>query len=177
MEPLLLILKRLIDQNVELALVGGLAAITHGAEIVTQDVDVCIPFTEENMARIVAAIRDIRPRFRFRPDRMPMWDDPARLATLKNLNIVTDLGVIDFLGEISGVGDFTQVRARSQLTTLAEGISCLTIGLDALIDAKRATGRPKDVRVAQELEVVRKALGDSGPPKTPGSSPHPNPHA
>lgn len=48
MEPLLLILKRLVDRKVEFVLIGGMAAIAHGAEVVTQDVDVCIPFTQEN---------------------------------------------------------------------------------------------------------------------------------
>lgn len=176
MEPLLMILKRLIERDVEMVLIGGFAAITHGAEVVTQDVDVCIPFDEPNMARIVEALKDIHPRFRFRPDRMPMWEDPARLATLKNLNVVTKLGVIDFLGEVTGIGDFANVKARSHLTTLAEGVCCHMLDLDALIVAKRATGRPKDMRMANELEVVRNALA-SREPKTPDSDPPPTPPA
>lgn len=167
MEPLLQILKRLSDEGADFVLVGGMAATVQGAEIVTQDVDVCIPFDLENMTKVERALRGINPRFRFRPDRMRMWDDPARLATLKNLNVVTDLGVVDFLGEISGIGGFVQVKERSEVVTLAEGFNCHVLNLEALIVAKRTAGRPKDLQAVRELEVARKLRdsqrGSTGP--------------
>ena len=42
-DPLFLILKRLNDHGVRYAVVGATAAIVHGASVVTQDVDVCVP--------------------------------------------------------------------------------------------------------------------------------------
>src|SRR3954469_16065632 len=139
-----------------------MAATTHVAEIVTQDVDVCIPFDLDNMTKVERALRGINPRFRFRPDRMRMWDDPARLATLKNLNVVTDLGVVDFLGEITGVGGYGHVKARSEPVKLADGIECRVLDIDALIVAKKAAGRPKDIRAVHELEVARELRRTKG---------------
>src|SRR5690349_14298239 len=106
MDPLFQILKRLSDNGVEYVLIGGMAAVVHGSSVGTQDVDVLAPMTDENLCRIHAALKQINPRFRMRPDNMPLWDDPERLRGIKNLNLATDLGVIDVLGELTGVGSF-----------------------------------------------------------------------
>ena len=50
------LLRRLSEQQVEFVLIGGLAANLHGVQKVTEDIDVCIPFTIENVAKIIAAV-------------------------------------------------------------------------------------------------------------------------
>ena len=167
MEPLLLILKRLVDHDVEFVVIGGMAAIAHGADVVTQDVDVCIPFTEANCSKLIDALRDIRPTFRMRPDKLRMYDDPARLAKLKNLYVLTDLGVIDFLGEVSGIGFYADAINRSETVTLSLDLTCRMLDIDALIAAKRAAGRPKDIQAVHQLEVVRKLRQEKEPPTAP----------
>ncbi len=42
MADLIGLLKRLAAAEVDFVLVGGLAAVTHGSSLLTQDVDVCI---------------------------------------------------------------------------------------------------------------------------------------
>ena len=76
-------LKRLADHNVEFVVVGGLAGTLHGSSLVTEDVDLCIPFSPDNLARILDAIGDANPRLRMVPDRPPLGRDPMKLADFK----------------------------------------------------------------------------------------------
>jgi hypothetical protein len=79
MDQLPEILKRLTEYQVDFVLVGGMAAIAHGSSITTKDVDVCAPLGEPNLSKILNALREIHPKQRMRPDRMPLPDDPDRL--------------------------------------------------------------------------------------------------
>ena len=72
---------------------------------------------------------------------------------MKNLNFETELGPIDFLGTILGIGDFERVRAASIEIELF-GRPCRVISLQDLIQAKEALGRDKDVIAAKELRAI-----------------------
>jgi len=153
------LLKRLNDRKVEYVVVGGLAGVLHGSGVVTEDVDVCAPLTRENLSNILAALRDVNPKWRMNPDHPALPDDPASLADVKNLYLVTDVGQIDFLSEITGVGEFREVASHTVVVDL-DGVPCDVLDLDALIAAKRALGRPKDLQVAIELEALRERTRD-----------------
>jgi predicted nucleotidyltransferase len=155
MDPLFQILKRLTDHQVEYVLVGGMAAVVHGSSVVTRDVDVCAPLDLANLERIVRALQGLNPRFRFRPDKMPLFDEPARLVGFRNINLITEWGVIDILGEVSGLGAYHKLVPRSQAIDLA-GFKCRLLDLDALIIAKRSAGREKDLIGLRHLEVIKK---------------------
>lgn len=155
MDPLFQILKRLTDHGVEYVLVGGMAAVVHGSDVLTRDVDVCAPLDLPNLERIVAALRGLNPKFRFRPDRMPLYEDPARLVGFKNLNLVTDAGVIDILGELSGVGGFGDLNGKTVQARVGE-LTCRMLDLDTLILAKQTAGRQKDIEGVKHLEVMKK---------------------
>ncbi len=148
------ILKRLRNHGVEFVVVGGMAGVLHGSSMVTEDVDVCAPLSRENVVKILAALADLHPSFRMNPQRPPLPDNPERLAGFKNLYLVTDLGQIDFLSEITGLGTYAQVFHQSVEVEI-EGVICHILDLDALIRAKKALGRTKDLRVAAELEAIR----------------------
>ena len=107
------LLTRLTEHGVRYVVIGGVAGAAHGAARITEDVDVCAPMDVENISRILAAYRDIHPRHRMRPDLPPLPDDPARLKGFKNLYLVTDLGRIEFLGELPGVGSFDDLATHT----------------------------------------------------------------
>jgi hypothetical protein len=65
----------------------------------------------------------------------------------------TDLGVIDLLGEVSGVGDFQAVKAKAVQVCAFER-EVWTLDLPALIRAKQAAGRPKDLKALPEVESL-----------------------
>ena len=158
------LLKRLADHGVRFVLIGGYAAMFHGAELTTQDVDVCAPMDVDNLSRIIAALRGLQPTFRFHLKRIPLHEDAESLLGVRNIYLRTDLAFLDILGEVAGVGSFTEVLARS-INRPFYGFDLNIIDIDALIDAKRAAGRDKDVAAIVQLEAVKKVRG--APPTGP----------
>ena len=73
------------------------------------------------------------------------------------LALDTDVGEIDLLGEVSGVGDYAQVKANSVSMRMCDR-DVWTLDLRRLIDSKRAAGRTKDLLILPELEALLEAL-------------------
>ena len=153
------ILKRLYNHQVEYILVGGMACVVHGSQVVTQDVDICSPLTAENLSRLCAALADIHPRFRMTQDLRPLPETPEELKDYKNLYLLTDVGQLDVLSEIAGIGKYSEVRKRSIQVDLA-GTPVLVLDLDTLILAKKAMDTPKDRQAVIELSAIRERLDD-----------------
>ncbi|HEY2382594.1 MAG TPA: nucleotidyltransferase [Terriglobia bacterium] len=65
----------------------------------------------------------------------------------------TDVGVIDILSSILGVGDFGRLRERAEDFEI-EGRLFHVISLEDLIAAKEAMGREKDLLAAKELRAI-----------------------
>jgi len=147
--------RRLIEAQVEFVLVGGFAAVAHGVTLVTRDVDICCRFNETNLKRIQKALEGLHPAHRSRPD-LPLALTPEQCASLKNLYLKTDLGVVDCLGEVLGVGDFERVFEHSIEVELPFG-NCRILDLEALIRAKEAMNRDHDrITVGQLKEIQRR---------------------
>ncbi|MEK7785119.1 MAG: hypothetical protein AAB658_06795 [Chloroflexota bacterium] len=70
-----------------------------------------------------------------------------------NFTLDTDLGALDLLGEASPFGEFLQVIQHAEEAELF-GYRVRVLSLEALIDAKRAAGRQKDLLVIPELEAL-----------------------
>ncbi len=153
MASTLALLRRLVVEKVEFVLVGGMAAIAHGSASVTEDVDVCIRFDEPTLRGVFRALEGTSPRERMNPARPPLGADPLRFVGNRNLYVTTDDGIIDFLGELTALGSYDRVAAQAVTLQLAD-FSVRVVGLRDLITSKRALGRPKDLRVAHELEAV-----------------------
>src|ERR1039457_3468771 len=131
--------RRLIASQVEFVLVGGFAAAAHGVTLVTLDVDICCRFSEANLRRIQKAFAELHAVHRSRPD-LPLELTPEQCASLKNLYLNTDLGVVDCLGEVLGVGIFDEVLKHSVELELPYD-KCRILGIEALIRAKQAMNR------------------------------------
>ena len=151
------LLRRLTAEKVEYVLVGGMAAIAHGSASVTEDVDVCVRFDLETLRGVFRAVAPLNPRQRMHPARPPLGDSPEAFVGNQNLDLVTDEGILDLLGEIVAVGGYEQVAANAIRLDLG-GFTCQVLGLEDLITCKRALGRPKDRQVVSELELVRQRL-------------------
>jgi hypothetical protein len=159
MQNLSELVRRLILGNVEFVLVGGFATVAHGVTLVTRDVDICCRFTEANLLRIQQALGDLHPVHRSRPD-LPLQLTKEQCAELKNLYLKTDLGVLDCLGEILGVGNFEQVLERSHEIELPFG-KCPILSIDALICAKEAMNRDQDRIAVKHLREIQKLRAKS----------------
>jgi predicted nucleotidyltransferase len=146
-------LHRLKEGQVEFVIVGGVAAVLHGASVVTDDLDVCYARHRENLERIVQAIAPLHPTLRGAPSDLPFLWDSYTLRNGLNFTLQTDLGSLDLLGEVAGVGTFEQAHADAVLVQVF-GIECLVLSLKQLIAAKKAAGRSKDLMVLPELEAL-----------------------
>ena len=147
--------RRLVDGQVEFVLIGGFAAAAHGVTLVTRDVDICCRFNQANLMRLQKGLADLHPAHRSRPD-LPLALTPEQCVDLKNLYLKTDLGAVDCLGEVLGVGDYESVLAHSVEVELPSG-HCRILDLETLIRAKEAMNRDHDrVTVRQLREIQRR---------------------
>jgi hypothetical protein len=151
------LLKCLSEYHVEYVLVGGMACVIHGSQMVTQDVDICAPLTPENMSGLLAALAGVHPRFRTTRDLRPLPNNAEDLKGFKNLYLITDMGQLDVLSEISGIGGYDEVE-RHTIQVDLEGTPCRVLDLDTLIIAKSAMNSPKDRQAVIELTVIRERL-------------------
>ncbi len=72
----------------------------------------------------------------------------------------TDIGQLDCLGNILGLGGFHAVEQQSE-TIEIDGQLCRILRIEALIAAKKAMGRPKDIETIQHLEVIQRERGEA----------------
>src|ERR1700693_611798 len=129
----------LCDAGVDFVVIGGVAATFHGSVRVTYDLDICYSRVTSNVRRLLAALAPFHPRPRAFAEDLPFrWED----ATVRNSTILTlrtDLGEIDLLAEVEGLGSYNEVKAHS-LVVNAFGRQIGTLDLRSLIVAKRAAG-------------------------------------
>ncbi|MBI2682549.1 MAG: hypothetical protein HYX26_04930 [Acidobacteriales bacterium] len=146
-------LTALTDHQVDFVVVGAVAAIARGATHTTQDLGICYERSPANLKRLMSALTPFHPRLRGVADSVPFQFDPATLANGMNFTLQTDVGDIDLLGELSGLGTFLQGAEQAAPLELF-GRQCLVASLRGLIQSKRAAGRPKDLLVLPELEAL-----------------------
>lgn len=137
------LLELLHDNNVEFIIVGGLAAVAYGSSMVTQDLDICINLSPTNWDRLKKAVDDLSPMHRIGNKNMPFTESGSTLHSFKNLYLSTDYGQLDCLGNIKGIGSYSEVF-RESVNIELDDKKYRFITLPALIKAKEAMGRPKD---------------------------------
>lgn len=150
------LIRALTEAGVRFIIVGGVAAIVHGASTFTRDLDLLASFDEENMARLLSALGDHAPRFALHPAHPKLTQGPTELAQFKNLYLETDLGRVDVLGRIPN-GTYAELAPKTVKLSLA-GVACAVLDLDELIDSKAQLGRPKDEAALIELRAIRDRL-------------------
>ena len=87
------------------------------------------------------------------------WSDETIKKGL-NFTLVTSLGALDLLGEITGGGSYDDLLPHS-LTLTLHNSECLCLGIEYLIKVKRAAGRPKDFEAIAELEAILEERAES----------------
>ena len=118
--------------EVEFVVVGGAAAIAHGS---------------------ATSLRPFEPYLRGAPAGLPFQWSKETLARGLNFTLVTSLGAVDLLGEITGCGGYQDLAPHAVMMQIFDS-ECLCLSLPQLILAKRAAGRPKDLQALAELEAL-----------------------
>jgi hypothetical protein len=153
------LLQRLVQARVDFVIVGGYAGVVHGCTYVTQDVDLCCDFSPANRLALQGALSDLHPVHRMTPGRKPLELTPTNAATFENLYLDTDLGRLDCLSTIAGIGDYEQVKQASE-TIEVEHMQLCVLTLDALIAAKEAMHRPRDREAIRQLRAIKRLRHD-----------------
>jgi hypothetical protein len=139
--------------EVECVIVGGVAATLHGSSLTTRDLDVCYHRVAENLTRVIQALHSVNARLRGAPEGLPFILDEETLRRGLNFTFQTDIGDLDLLGEMAGVGGYTEASENADVMELF-GYRYQVLSLPKLIAAKRAAGRTKDLLVLPELEAI-----------------------
>jgi hypothetical protein len=139
--------------GVDFVVVGGIAAVAHGASVGTSDLDVLYGRDLPNLDRLACVLAPFHPYLRGVPAGLPFALDVATLRRGLNFTLTTDLGDLDLLGEMLGVGGYDAALPRS-LNVEIYGRHVRVVGLEDLVAAKRAAGRAKDLLVLGELETL-----------------------
>lgn len=154
MDNLKKLLKLLGDARIEFVIIGGVAANLHGSAQVTQDIDIVTALTPQTIQTLRACLAPYHPVHRMTLQKLSFLDAPERLDGIRNLYLSTDLGVLDILGELPGVGSFEEISHRADKTMIdAQKIKVLS--LDDLIQSKTHLGRNKDKVTVLELLVIQ----------------------
>jgi hypothetical protein len=146
-------LQALARDKVKFVVIGAVACIARGSRYSTSDLDICHERSTDNLKRLTTALAPLHPRLRDLPPDLPSVFDISVLRNGTNFTFITDLGEIDLLGEVPGLGTFEDV-SRDATEMDVHGVRCLVASRQALIRAKRAAGRDKDMLVVAELEAI-----------------------
>ena len=148
------IVEALADGGVDYVLIGGVALVAHGSARTTEDVDICYAREPANLAALVAALAPMHPSLRGAPKELPFRIDVPTLKAGLNFTLDTDLGPVDLLGEVTGIGGFSEVARDADLIELY-GRRVKLMSLDTLERSKRAAGRRKDLLDLAEIAEIR----------------------
>jgi predicted nucleotidyltransferase len=142
-------LKALNDQQVKYILVGGMAVILYGHARVTGDMDIWVERTEENYKKLEKTFRQFG---------MPVFDMTLDKFLDVKENDVFSFGRnpvgIDIMTAVKGL-DFDETYSLSEIFD-DEGLPIRIIHINQLIEAKKASGRLKDLDDIKQLQRKKK---------------------
>jgi hypothetical protein len=146
------LLATLRGHGVRFVLVGGVAAVVEGAPIATFDLDIVPARDHRNIARLLAALRDLDARYRVRPElrRVPT----AQLLEGEGHHLLTTrYGPLDVLGVIGKRRDFDALITKTRRRKLGNFFVSV-LNLDTQIAVKEELGFRKDVAMLPTLRAT-----------------------
>ena len=156
-DPLAL-LDALNAAGVEYIVIGGAAAVLHGAPVTTQDLDIVHRLTPSNVARLEHLLRTLHATVR-EPGTPRIEPDAALLLAGGQVRLLTDHGPLDLLGRLHDQRSYDDLLGHSE--EIVDGPHRVrVVDLRTLIEIKGGTGRRRDhlvVPILQELLARRPA--------------------
>jgi hypothetical protein len=146
--------RALAHHDVEYITIGGIAIQAYGGQRLTQDLDVAIAASAENIERLASALLDLDARI-LGPDGERSSSVPTAplLASSDQWHLITLHGPLDILTLPAHLGSFADMRARAHEIPLGE-ISIPIAHRKDLLKMKRAAGRPQDLADVRLLESL-----------------------
>lgn len=146
-------LQGLRSSEVKFIVVGGLAAAAHGSRRITDDLNICYETGKTNLVKLSALLAQWSAYPRGIEEGLPFFMDERQFRTTPIMTLTTREGFLDALDTVKGVGEYAECRRRSTPVE-AFDVSFRVLDLPALIAAKKAAGRPKDIDQLPELQAL-----------------------
>jgi len=143
------LIKLLNDQHAEYVIIGAQALAAHGYVRATEDLDILINPTGQNIARVRAALEA------FGYDTADASEDDFRTKKILFRQYWYE---VDVHPTASGIK--TQEVLKNKIPGLFEGIPAHFASLDDLIKMKKAAGRPKDLDDLRVLKEIKCQLSE-----------------
>jgi hypothetical protein len=151
---LLAILQR---HGVRFVVIGGLAAVLHGAPYQTVDCDITPEDTELNLTKLAAALRELDARLWTGGDERRRFEHDARsLRGASIWKLATTFGLLDITFEPAGTAGYRDLIKRAVVVEV-DGVRFAVASLEEVVRSKEAAGREKDERV---LPLLRRMLAE-----------------
>jgi len=151
---LLALLLRLEESKAQFIVVGGLAAVLHGAPVQTYDVDIVYARNPQNIDRLLTVLVSLDAIFRAQPERR-LRPAASHLSGGGHLNLLTSGGPLDLLGTVGRDLRYEDLLSRSSTMKIGAEIQIHVLDLETLIELKEQLGGDKDAAV---LPVLRHTL-------------------
>jgi hypothetical protein len=147
------LLEPLVRHGVDFVLIGGMAGLAQGSSYPSYDLDVIYSRRRDNIARLVAALKELDVRLRGGPPELQFILDERTIENGSNFTFVTPFGDFDVLGDVAGLNGFDAVVEEAEEKEIAR-LPILVASIDHLIAMKRAANRPKDRNMLEEYLVI-----------------------
>ena len=142
-----MVLKKMIEKNVDFMLIGGYAVNYYGYNRVTGDMDIWIKPDNSNKLLLLDAMAAMD----FDEEginTIKSWD----FTTAQIFNIFEKPQQTEFMTHISGI-KYSETK-QTAIQADIDGFAIPLIHIESLIKNKKASGRSKDLTDAEELEKI-----------------------
>jgi hypothetical protein len=130
------LLESLVKEQVKFVLVGGLAVSLNGFVRTTDDVDVLIDNSPENIVRLVRCLKNFGEGFGADLEAADFLDEPGAIRIQEDFNL-------DLFVRMNGK-NFAELSLWIGFHTLKSGVQIPFLRAEGLIETKRGSAREKD---------------------------------
>lgn len=149
------LLSTLTAHGVDFVVIGGIAALLHGSDRNTFDLDVSPAANRENLDALGKALVELNAVLRGIEEDLPFVPDGRTLARMRILTLDTSLGPLDVLTHPDGAPSYAKLRSRALRIDIGP-TDVLVASLDDLLSMKRATNRDKDMLDVETLAALQR---------------------
>lgn len=147
------LLEALVAAGVEFIVVGGAAAVLHGAPTTTWDLDIVHRISPENIERLGRLLGELHAVVRD-PAGRDLRPQREHLEAGGQLQLSTDFGPVDLLGALHDGRGYDELL-ESTLTVGDGELEFRVLDLTTLIEVKTSAGRAKDRLLLPVLLALR----------------------
>jgi hypothetical protein len=134
--------------KVEYLLIGGTLAIAYGVPRVTKDIDIFLNSTLENAQNLLKTLKELGMN-------TATLTSPEDICATE-ITIFKDFVRLDVLTKVKGI-KFNEAWQKKVFLSL-DNVDIPAINMDHLIQTKKASGRPEDLKDVEILEMAKKKM-------------------